>query len=98
MSSIVDEFTESLLNAATALLAGDATNAEHFDRTRAELDAALGPDKLAALSASIAAGSLFQTVALLGTAMVAMNEKAEVALEFAAKVAPQHRLPEHMGK
>lgn len=96
MSEDVNDFLTSLLDETTALLAGDPTNAPHMASTRKELDAALGDEGRADLSGAIAEGDLLATVYRLGKAMVAMGENDRQALEFAAKVAPNHRLPEHM--
>lgn len=96
MSEDALEFLESLLGETTALLAGDPTNEPHMNRTRKELDVALGDEGRADLQHAIAEGDLLATVYRLGKAMVAMGENDRQALEFAAKVAPNHRLPEHV--
>lgn len=96
MSGPADEFLENLLAGATALLAGDPANLPHMERTRIELDKALGDEGRTDLLFCIAEGDVLATAYRLGKAFVAMGEEDTKALAFAAEVAPQHRLPEHL--
>lgn len=96
MADEASDFVDNLLGHATALLAGDPTNEPHMKRTREELNKALGTEGRADLLDAVAEGDLLATVYRLGKAMVAMGEADDKALHFAAQVAPQHRLPEHM--